>query len=205
MGLILDPKDFASNRYQVNESDHPRSAPRASGRKGKAVIPSEDEEEDEEQDNEDRAGAEASQAANVDTSVSLSDDDEGSPSGGNEPALTGAHLTSPVADVKALVRRRNVIAPRMLFIEERVVDSVDPPSFGPAMETRLAKRARQSRAGSVPGPSSSTADDDVQASRIHHLEERLDKMNQSQLEMQAQLQQTLADQAREQNKIMLKQ
>ena len=69
----------------------------------------------------------------------------------------------------------------------------------------MAKRARQSPVGSVAGPSSSTADDNVQASRIHHLEERLDKMNQSQLEMQAQLQQTLADQAREQNKIMLKQ
>ena len=205
MGLTLDPKDFASNGYQINERDHPRSAPRASGRKGKAVIPSEDEEEDEEQDDEDRVGAEASQAAIADTSVNLSDDDKGSPSGGNEPPLTGAHLTSLVADVEALVHRRNVIAPRTLFIEERIVESFDPPSFGPAMETRLAKRARQSRAGSVPGPSSSTADNNMQASRIHHLEERLDKMNQSQLEMQAQLQQTLADQAREQNKIMLKQ
>ena len=48
MGLTLDPKDFASNGYQVNEHDHPRRAPRASGRKGKAIIPSEDEEEDEE-------------------------------------------------------------------------------------------------------------------------------------------------------------
>ena len=205
MGLTLDPKDFATNEYQVNEREHPRSAPRASGRKRKAIMPSEDKEEDEEQDDEDRAGAEASQAPNADTSVSFSDDDEGSPSEGNEPPLTGAHLTSPVADVKALVRRRNVIAPRTLFVEERVVDLVDPPSSSPAMETRLAKRAQQSRARSMPGPSSSTADDDIQTSRIHHLEERLDKMNQSQLEMQAQLQQTLADQAREQNKIMLKQ
>ena len=188
MGLTLDPKDFASNEYQLNERDHPRSAPRASGRKGKAVIPSKDEEDDEEQDDEDRAGVEALQAANADTSVSLNDDDEGSPSRGNKPPLTGAHLTSPVADVEALVRRRNVIAPRTLFVEERVVDSGDPPSSGPAIETRLAKRARQSRASSVLGPSSSTADDDVQASRIHHLEEQLNKMNQSQLEMQAQLQ-----------------
>ena len=86
-----------------------------------------------------------------------------------------------------------------------MVDVVDPPSSGPTVETRMAKRARQSRVGSVAGPSSSIVDDDVQASRIHHLEERLDKMNQSQLEMQAQLQQTLADQAREQNKILLKQ
>ena len=185
MGLTLDPKDFATNGYQVNERDHPRSASRASGRKRKAVIPFEDEEEDEEQEEEDLAGAEASQGANADTSVNLSDNDEDSPFGANEPPLTGAQLTSPVADVEAPVRRRNVIAPRTLFVEERVVDAVDPPSFGPAIETRMAKRAQQSRAGFVAGPSSSTANDNVQASRIHHLEERLDKMNQSQLEMQA--------------------
>ena len=180
MGLTLDPKDFATNRYQVNECEHPRSASIASGRKGKVVVPSEDEEENEEQEEEDHAGAEASQDANVDTSVSLSDDDEDIPSLGNDPPLT-----SPVVDVEVLVRRRDVIAPRTLFVEEHVVDAVDPPSSGPAMETRLAKRARQSRAVFVAGPSSSIADDDVQTSRIHHLEERLDKMNQLQLEMQA--------------------
>ena len=185
MGLTLDPKDFATNGYQVNELDHPRSALRASGRKGKAVVPSEDEEEDEEQEEEDLAGAQASQGANSNTSVNLSDNDEDSPFGANEPPLTGAQLTSPVANVEALVQRRNVIAPRTLFVEERMVDVADPPSSGPAVETRLAKRAQQSRAGSVAGPSSSTTDDDVQASRIHHLEEPLDKMNQSQLEMQA--------------------
>ena len=119
----------------------------------------------------------------IDTSVSLSDDDEDIPSGGNKPPLTGAHLTSPLADVEVLVRRRNIIAPRTLFVEDRIVDAVDPPSSRPAVETRLAKRARQSRTGSVAGPSSSTADDDLQSSRIHHLEEQLDKMNQSQLEM----------------------
>ena len=60
MGLTLDPKDFATNGYQVNERDHPRSTLRVSGRKGKAVVPSEDEEEDEEQEEEDLAGAQAS-------------------------------------------------------------------------------------------------------------------------------------------------
>ena len=188
MGLTLDPKDFATNGYHVNEHKHPRSASRASGRKGKAVIPSEDEEEDEEQDEEQdeeyRASVEASQGANADTSVSLNNDED-IPSGGNKPPLTGVHLTSSIVDVEALVRRRNFIAPRILFVEERVIDAVDPPSSGPAMETRIAKRARQSRAGSVAGPSLSTVDDDLQSSRIHHLEERLDKMKQSQLEMQA--------------------
>ena len=90
-------------------------------------------------------------------------------------------------------------------MEEAVVEAAEPPPSGPAVETRLTKKARQSRAGSVPAPSSSFAGEDMQSSRIHHLEERLDKMNQSNLETLAQLQQTMADQAREQNKMMLNQ
>ena len=119
--------------------------------------------------------------------------------------LSGAQLTSPIPDVDALVRRRNVIAPRTLFVEEPVVEAAEPPPSGPAVETRQAKRVRQSRTGSVAAPSSSSAGKDLQSSRIHHLEERLDKMNQSNLETLAQLQQTMADQAREQNKMMLNQ
>ena len=42
LGLTLDPKDFATNDYQVDERQHPRIASKASGRKGKAVVPSED-------------------------------------------------------------------------------------------------------------------------------------------------------------------
>ena len=58
LGLTLDPKDFATNGYQVDERQHPRTAPKAFGRKGKAVAPSEDESEgDEEQEEEDLAGA----------------------------------------------------------------------------------------------------------------------------------------------------
>ena len=119
--------------------------------------------------------------------------------------LSGAQLTSPIADVDALVRRRNVIAPRTLFVEEPVVEAAEPPPSGPAVETRLAKRARQSRTGSIAAPSFSSAGEDLQSSRIHHLEERLDKMNQSNLETLIQLQQTMVDQAREQNKMMLNQ
>ena len=103
------------------------------------------------------------------------------------------------------MRRRNVIALKTLFVEELVVEAPEPPPSGPAVETRLAKKARQSRAGSVPAPFSSSAGEDLQSSRIHHLEERLDKMNQSNLETLAQMQQTMADQAREQNKMMLNQ
>ena len=90
-------------------------------------------------------------------------------------------------------------------MEEPVVEAAEPPPSGPTVETRLAKKARQSRAGSVAAPSSSSAGEDLQSSRIHHLEERLDKMNQSNMETLAQLQQTMVDQAREQNKMMLNQ
>ena len=90
-------------------------------------------------------------------------------------------------------------------MEEPVVGALEPPSSRSTVETRMAKRARRSCAGSVAGPSSSSIDDDLQSFRIHHLEERLDKMNQSNLEMQAQLQHTLADQAQEQNNLMLNQ
>ena len=82
-------------------------------------------------------------------------------------------------------------------MEEPVVEGAEPPPSRPAVETRLAKKARQSRAGSVAAPFSSSASENLQSSRIHHLEERLDKMNQSNLETLAQLQQTMADQARE--------
>ena len=203
-GLTLDPKDFATNGYQVDERQHPRTASKGFGRKGKAVVPSEDEsEEDEEQEEEDLAGAGTLQDASADNAVS--DDDEDIPSREDEQPLSGAQLTSPIADVNTLVRRRNVIAPTTLFVEEPVVEAVEPPSSGLAMETRLAKKARQSRAFSIAAPSSSSASEDLQSSRIHHLEERLDKMNQSNLETLAQLQQTMADQAREQNKMMLNQ
>ena len=49
LGLTLDPKDFATNWYQVDERQHPRTTSRASGRKGKAVVPSKDESEEDEE------------------------------------------------------------------------------------------------------------------------------------------------------------
>ena len=206
LGLTLDPKDFATNGYRVDERQHPRTASKASGRKGKAVVPSKDEsEEDDDQEEEDLIDAGTSQGANADNAASVSDDDEDIPSRDEKLPLSGAQLTSPIADVDALVRRRNVITPRILFVEDPVIEAAEPPPSGPAVETRLAKRARQSRACSVAAPSSSSAGEDLQSSRIHHLEERLDKMNQSNLETLAQLQQTMADQARKQNEMMLNQ
>ena len=89
LGLTLDPKDFATNGYQVYEWQHPRTASKASGRKGKAIVPFEDEsEEDEEQEEEDLAGTGTSQGVSADNAVSLSDDDEDIPTGGDEPLLS---------------------------------------------------------------------------------------------------------------------
>ena len=131
----------------------------------------------EEQEEEDLAGAGTSQGASTDNAISVSNNDEDTPSHEDELPLSGAQLTSPIADVDALVRRRNVIAPRTFFVEEPVIEVTEPPPSGPAVETRLAKRARQSRAASIAAPSSSSAGEDLQSSRIHHLEERSDKMN----------------------------
>ena len=162
LGLSLDPKDFATNGYQMDEWQHPRTPPKASGRKGKAVVPSEDEsEEDEEQEEEDLAGVGALQGASADNATSVSDGDEDTPSREEELPLSGAQLTSLIADVEALVRRRNVIAPRTLFVEEAVVEAAEPPPSGPTVETKLAKKARQSRAGSILVPSSSSAGEDM--------------------------------------------
>ena len=176
LGLTLNLKDFATNGYQMDKRQHPRTASKGSRRKGKVVVPSEDEfEEDEEQEEKDLAGAGTLQGASDNNAIS--DNDEDIPSRDNELPLSGVQLTSPIADVDALVRRRNIIAPRTLFVEEPIVEAVEPPPSKPAVETRLAKKARQSRACSVVAPFSSSAGKDLQSSRIHHLEERLDKMN----------------------------
>ena len=160
LGLTFDPKDFATNGYQVDELKHPRTASKASGRKEKAVVPSEDEsEEDEEHEEKDLAGIGTLQGASADNAVS--DNDEDIPSREDEPPLTGAQLTSPIPDVNTLVWRRNVIAPRTLFVEEPVVEAAEPPSSGPVVETRMAKRARHSRTGSAAAPSSSSAGEDL--------------------------------------------
>ena len=43
--------------------------------------------------------------------MNLSDDKDYIPIGQDDPSLTGAQLTSSIADVKAFVQRRNVITP----------------------------------------------------------------------------------------------
>ena len=47
-------------------------------------------------------------------------------------------------------------------MEELIVEATKPPSSGPNVEMRMAKRVRQSRAGSLERPSSSSAGDNLQ-------------------------------------------
>ena len=77
-----------------------------------------------------------------DNLVNLSNNNDSVTAGWNNAPLTIAQLTSSVADVEALMWRRNVIASRTLFVEEPIIKAADPPSLRPTVETRMAKRAR---------------------------------------------------------------
>ena len=131
-----------------------------------------------------------------DDAVNLSDDKIGAP-GGSKPPLTRAHLTSPDADVDVLIRRRNVMTPRMLFDDDASVERPQPATARPTVETQQAKKQKQSRPSSTPVVSSSHAPKDSVSAHLHSLEERLQKMDDSNRILQASMQQSLADQAKE--------
>lgn len=93
-----------------------------------------------------------------------------------------------------------------------MVEKSDHPPSGPTVETRQAKRARQSAAASNAVGSSSGVDVDRVSATLQSFAESLNNMNQSNLnmakqfaEVQATMQQSLADQARENKKLMMKQ
>ena len=173
-GLRSDRKDFATNSYALDEEQHRRTASKAGGRK--------------EEEEENVAACGTSWGTNDDPFINLSNDEDNDRAGGSEAPLTGAQLTSPVVDVEVLVRKRNVITPRSLFIDDPVVQRVDPTSPRSPMETRRAKKARQSCAGFVVGASSSATTKDSQSLRMQSLEQRLDKLTESSLQMQIVLQ-----------------
>ena len=79
------------------------------------------------------------------------------------------------------MQRRNAIAPKYLFIDKLVIERANPPALGPTVETRKAKKARESRFGSAAGASSSAATDNSLSSRMQSLEERLDRLIESTL------------------------
>ena len=193
IGLTLDRNYFLPNGYLVDEKKYPRTAAKSAGRKGKGAASSSQQETEvvEEEDN----------GSEEDNRIDISNDEIGPP-GGSEPPLRGARLTSPDAD-REVLHRRTVMTPRTLFGDDAMDERAGLPLPSPTVETRQAKRAKQ--AGPSPGaePSSSVAADDIVSSKLLALEEWLQRMTESNFTMQASLQQSLADQARESFKMMM--
>ena len=189
VALTLDWKDFLPDGYPVDKEVYPRVPPKPAGRKGKAPASSlwveEETAEDEEQDDD-------ADAKEDDDAVNFSDDEIGAP-GGSEPPLTRAHLMSLDADVDVLIRRRNVMMPRTLFNDDASVERPQPATSCPTVETLQAKRQKQSRPSSAPVVSSSYDPEDSVLAHLHSLEERFQKMDNSNRILQASMQQSMAD------------
>ena len=188
-----------ANGYPVDEEVYPRVPPKPAERKGKTHVSSSQVEEEtiDDEEQEDDANIEED-----DDAVNLSNDKIGA-LGGSKPPLTRAHLTSHDADVDVLIRRRNIMTPRALFDDDASVERAQPATSQSTVETWQAKRQKQSRPSSTPVVSSSHASKDSVSAHLHSLEERLQKMDDSNFILQASMQQSLADQAKENQKIMM--
>ena len=152
LGLRLERKDFATNRYAVDEERHPKIVLKAIGRKGKVMVGAsqrEKEEEEEKEEEKHHASGESSKGANDDNPVNLSDHNNDASASRSQPPLTRALLTSVVVNAQGLVWGKNVMTPKSLFIEEPVIERAEIPSSRPAVETKMAKKARKSCDGFV--------------------------------------------------------
>ena len=194
IGLTLDCKDFVPNGYHVDEEKYLRTVAKTVGRKGKALASSSQQEtkvvEEEEED-----------VAEEENHIDLSDNKIGTPDG-SEPPLSGVHLTSPDA-YREVLRKRNVMTPWTLFNDDAVVERAKLPPPSPTIETRQAKRAKQTRPTSGTEASSSLVADNSVSEKLLALEERVQRMTKSNFTMQASLQQSLANQARKNYKMMM--
>ena len=92
---------------------------------------------------------------------------------------------------------------RTLFDEDASVERPQPATSRPTVETRQTKRQKQIRPSSPPVLSSSQEPEDSVSAHLHSLEERFQKMDDSNLILQASMQQSMADQARENQKMMM--
>ena len=184
IGLTLDRNNFLPNGYLVDEEKYSRTAAKSAGRKGKVVASSSQQETEVMEDKEESVSEE-------DNCVDFSDNEIGPP-GGRDPLLSGARLTSPDADREVLCRK-TVITPRTLFGDNAMVERAELLPPGPTVETRQAKRAKQSRPPPSAEPSSSVVADDNVSAELLALEERVQRMTESNFSMQASLQQSLAD------------
>ena len=191
---MLDSNDFLPNGYLVDEEKYPRTAAKSVGRKGKVVVSSSQQEIEVMEDEEENVSEE-------DNRVDLSDDEIGPP-GGRDPPLNGARLTSPDAD-REVLHKSTVMTPRTLFGNDAIVERAELLPPRPTVKTRQAKRAKQTRPPPNTEPSSSVVADDIVSTKLLALEERVQRMNESNFSMQASLQQSLADQAKENHKMMM--
>ena len=187
IGLTLDRNDFLPNGYLVDEK-YSRTAAKSAGRKGKAAASSSQQETEVVEDEEDNR-------------IDVSNDEIGPPSG-SEPPLSGARLTSPDAD-REVLHRRTVMTLQTLFGDDAMVERAELPPPSPTVETRQAKRAKQTCPPPSTEPSSSVVADDNVSAKLLALEERVQRMTESNFSMQASLQQSFADQARENHKMMM--
>ena len=195
IGLTLDHKDFLPNGYHVDEEKYPKTAAKKAGKKDKALASSL------QQETEVVEEEEAENVAKEENCIDLSDDEIGAPVG-SEPPLSGAHLTFPDADREVLLHKKNVMTPWTLFSDNVVVERAELPPPSPTIETRLTKRAKQSRLASGTEASSSLVADDSISTKLLALEKWVQRMTKSNFTIQASLQQSLADQARENHKMM---
>ena len=194
IGLTLDRNNFLPNGYLVDEEKYSRIAAKSAGRKGKGAASSSQQETEVVEEKEDNGSDE-------DNRIDGSDDEIG-PQGGSEPPLSGARLTSPDAD-REVFRRRTVMTSRTLFGDDAMDERAGFPPPGPIVETRQAKRAKQASPPPGTEPSSLVAADDIVSAKLLALEERVQRMTKSNFTMQASLQQSLIDQARESHKMMM--
>ena len=194
IGLTLDHNDFLPNGYLVDEEKYPKTVAKSAGKKKKTIASSSQQETEVMEDDEDNVSED-------DNRVDISDDEIGPP-GGSEPPLSGARLTSPDADREVLCRRI-VMTLRTLFGDDAMVERAELPPPGPTVKTRQAKRAKQTCPPPSAKPSSSVVTDNSVSAKLLALEERVQRMTESNFNMQASLQQSLADQARENHKMMM--
>ena len=194
IGLMLDRNDFLPNGYLVDGEKYPRTAAKSAGRKEKVAASSSQQETEVMEDEEDNVLEE-------DNRIDVSNDEIGPP-GGSEPPLSGARLTSPDAD-REVLHKRTIMTPQTLFSDDAMVERAELPPPGPTVETQQAKRAKQTCP--LPGaePSSSMVADNNVSAKLLALEERVQRMTESNFSMQASLQQSLANQARENHKMMM--
>ena len=186
IGLTLDCKDFLPNGYHMDEEKYPMTTAKMARKKGKALASSSQQEtevvEEEEEEN----------VAEEENHINLNDNKINAP-GRSEHPLSGEHLTFPDVDREVLLRKRNVMTPQTVFSDDVVVERVELLPPGPTVETRQAKRAKQSHPTSGMEASSLFVADDNVSAKLLALEERVQIMTESNFTMQASLQQSLVD------------